>query len=37
MRTHRITKDGAGRTVYDWHAEFAIAAKSVDFKMGVSV
>ena len=31
---HGITKDGAGRTVYDWHAEFAITAKSVDFKLG---
>jgi hypothetical protein len=37
LRTHSITKDGADRSVYDWLAEFAIAAKSVDIKMGVSV
>jgi hypothetical protein len=26
-----ITKDGAGNTVYDWHAEFGIEKTSVDF------
>ena len=29
-----VTKDGAGNTVYDWHAEFGISKKSVDFKFG---
>ncbi|MCL4556810.1 MAG: major capsid protein, partial [Gammaproteobacteria bacterium] len=26
-----ITKDGAGNTIYDWHAEFGIEKTSVDF------
>lgn len=29
-----VTKDGAGNTIYDWHAEFGIEKKSVDFKFG---
>jgi hypothetical protein len=29
-----VTKDGAGNTIYDWHDEFGIAKKSVDFKFG---
>lgn len=31
-----ITKDGNGETVYDWHAEFGIAKKSVDFALGTA-
>lgn len=29
-----ITKDGAGNTIYDWHAEFGIEKTSVDFDFG---
>lgn len=31
-----ITKDGNGNTVYDWHSEFGIQKKSVDFKLGTA-
>jgi hypothetical protein len=31
-----VTKDGNGNTIYDWHAEFGIAKKSEDFKLGTS-
>ncbi|MEA1052356.1 major capsid protein [Lamprobacter modestohalophilus] len=31
-----ITKDGSGETLYDWHAEFGITPKSVDFTFGTS-
>lgn len=31
-----VTKDGAGNTIYDWHAEFGLAKKSVDFLFGAS-
>ncbi|MDD3676893.1 major capsid protein [Thauera propionica] len=31
-----VTKDGAGNTIYDWHAEFGLAKKSVDFLFGSS-
>ncbi len=27
-----VTKDGAGQTLYDWHAAFGLTKKSVDFK-----
>ncbi|MCX8017230.1 MAG: major capsid protein [Rhodocyclaceae bacterium] len=29
-----VLKDGSGATLYDWHAEFGIEKKSVDFKLG---
>lgn len=29
-----VTKDGAGQTIYDWHAEFGIARAQVDFAFG---
>lgn len=29
-----ITKDGAGKTIYDWHAEFGIEKMSIDFTFG---
>ncbi len=29
-----VLKDGAGNTLYDWHAEFGIDKASVDFKLG---
>lgn len=31
-----ITKDGNGRTVYDWHAEFGIERTSVDCLLGTA-
>lgn len=29
-----ITKDGAGNTIYNWHSEFGLSKKSIDFKFG---
>lgn len=37
MRAKALTgvlKDGAGTTLYDWHAEFGTAQTSIDFKFG---
>jgi len=31
-----VTKDGAGRTLYDWHAEFGIQKPEVDFTFGAA-
>lgn len=28
--------DGAGRLLYDWHAEFDVARKEIDFKLGTN-
>ena len=31
-----ITKDGNGATIYDWHQEFGIEKKSLDFTLGTA-